>query len=63
MKTEQVPLRGGLMTLPQVAEYLAVSTRSVRRLIAQGEFKVLRIGRQLRVSPSDLESYLSRQRR
>jgi excisionase family DNA binding protein len=54
---------GGLMTLQQIAKYLAVSIRSVRRLIDQGELKSLRVGHQLRVSPRDLESYLSKQRR
>jgi excisionase family DNA binding protein len=37
-----------------------VSLRTVRRLVARGDLGVLRIGRSVRVSPSDLEAFLAR---
>lgn len=48
-----------LMTIPAAAELLAVSPRTVRRLIAEGELPAYRIGsRSLRVKASDVDELL-----
>jgi excisionase family DNA binding protein len=51
-----------LLRIPQVAEGLDVSTRTVRRLIAKGELVACRLGRSVRVHPEDLAAYVNRQR-
>ena len=51
-----VPLR----SVADVAAFLGVSTRTVRRLIAGGDLAVHRIGRSLRISEADLSAYLAR---
>jgi excisionase family DNA binding protein len=43
-----------LMTVEEVAAYLRVSTKTVRRQIAAGHIQAIRIGRSIRVSPEDL---------
>jgi len=47
-----------LLTLDQVADRLQVSMSTVRRRVADGELKTVRIGRALRVRPEDLEEYI-----
>ena len=51
-----------LLRIPQVAEGLDVSTRTVRRLIAAGELVACRFGRSVRVHPDDLVAYIRRRR-
>jgi excisionase family DNA binding protein len=51
-----------LMTIADAAETLAVSPRTVRRLIDQGALTATRVGRQIRVHPADLNEYLARSR-
>ncbi len=46
------------MTVSDVAEQLDVSEKTVRRLITGRVLKALRIGRNLRVTPEDFQSYL-----
>ncbi|MEO8656239.1 MAG: helix-turn-helix domain-containing protein [Ramlibacter sp.] len=48
-----------LMTVAEVASQLQVSTRTVRRLIAADELKVVRIGRAIRIHPADLKAYVT----
>ena len=43
-----------LMTVDDVAAYLRVSTKTVRRQIAAGHISAIRIGRLIRVSPEEL---------
>ena len=51
-----------LLTLPQVADRLQVSMSTVRRLVAAGKLKVVRIGsRNQRVRPDDLRAYIAAQ--
>ena len=50
-----------LLTLEDVAEALKVSVDTVRRIIADGEIKTIRVRRQLRIRESELEGYLRRQ--
>ena len=51
-----------LLTIPQTAEHLQVSTKSVRRWIESGELVAHRIGRQLRISWSDLQAFVRMRR-
>ena len=51
-----------LLTIDDVADQLAASTRHVRRLIARGELPAHRIGRLVRVSPDDLARFLAASR-
>ena len=47
-----------LLTVGEVAEILAVSDRTVRRLCASGELPHIYIGSQLRFEKTDLQNYL-----
>jgi excisionase family DNA binding protein len=51
-----------LYSIDAVAEMLGVSSKTVRRLIAIEEFRIHRIGRQIRISEADLAAYLARSR-
>jgi excisionase family DNA binding protein len=56
-----LPSRVRLLTLEQAAQMLAISKRTLERLIAGGEFSPpLKIGRSSRVAAEDVESYLQR---
>lgn len=46
-----------LLTLPEVAEVLQVSPKTVRRLVARG-FPHIRFGRVLRFDPADVHRWL-----
>lgn len=45
-------------TVAQVANLLAVSQRSVRRWIAQGQLLAHKFGRQVRISEIDLRTFV-----
>lgn len=47
-----------LMTIADAADVLAVSTRTVRRLIAGSALQSVRVGRQIRIHPADLDQFL-----
>lgn len=47
-----------LLTLRQAAERLQVSMSTIRRRVDEGEIPVVRIGRNIRVRPEDLEEYI-----
>jgi excisionase family DNA binding protein len=49
-----------LLSVQGVAALLSVSTKTVRRLIANGELQTHRIGVSHRVSEEDLRAYLAR---
>lgn len=51
-----------LLTEDQVAEYLVVSPRTVRRLVDQGELTCIKVGKGRRIHPEDLETFVERQR-
>lgn len=51
-----------LMTSEEVAEILHVDPVTIRRLINRGDLSAYRIGADYRIAPSDLTSYLQRQR-
>lgn len=54
--------KGKAMTIPEVADYLGVTERMVRRLIADGRLPKLKVGRLVRVHVDDLDNYVARQR-
>ena len=51
-----------LLTLNQTAEVLQVTTRTLHRWINTGELVVHRIGRQLRISETDLQAFIRTRR-
>lgn len=53
------PAFGCLLKIPQVAERLQVSERTVHRLIASGELAATRIGRSVRISEQALKALLT----
>lgn len=44
------------VTISEAAERLALSTKTVRRLIARGELPALRIGRSIRIPATALDT-------
>ena len=53
--------RGGLdplLTVSEVAKILRLSVRSVRRLIAENQLWVIRVGRAVRVRPEDVRAFI-----
>jgi excisionase family DNA binding protein len=51
-----------LLSIATVALQLDVSQKTVRRLIEDGELPIHRIGRQVRISESDLAAFIARSR-
>ncbi len=47
-----------LLTIPDVAERLQVSIKTVRRWIVSGDLPTVRLGRQIRIQPKDLDIFL-----
>ena len=56
-------IHGVLLSVSDVAEALAVSERTVRRMIATGEISIFRIGRSVRVRQLDIDALIGRQLR
>ncbi len=54
---------GRLLRLDEVAERLAISKSMAWKLVAYGQLRSVRIGRAVRVRPSDVEEYLARSTR
>ena len=52
------PVVDSLLTIEDVARHLACSTRTVRRLLDEGELPVIRLNRLVRILPSDLDRYI-----
>lgn len=48
-----------LLTLPEVAAYLSLSSKSVRRLVATRGLPHFRLGRVLRFDPADVSRWLA----
>lgn len=47
-----------LLTLDDVCDRLQVSDATIRRLVRDGDLKVVRIGRAVRVRPEDLDAFI-----
>lgn len=52
--------RLSFITVREAAESLRVSPATLRRLIAGGRIRAVRVGRSVRIDPRDLEAFLSR---
>jgi excisionase family DNA binding protein len=50
--------RSPLLTVAETADRLRISEKTVRRLIDRGELPSLRVGVQIRIDQSELESWL-----
>ena len=50
--------RNTLLTLAECADALGVSTRSIRRFIADGRLKAHRIGHVVRLDPGDIITFV-----
>lgn len=48
------------MSVPKVAELLAVSPKTIYRLVSNGELGCIRVGRAVRVTESQLNDYVAR---
>ena len=51
-----IPPRHPLLTIDDVATFLSVSTKTVRRMIGRGELPHIRVGRQARIRWESLEN-------
>ena len=54
------PIR--LLTISEAAEYLSISERSIKRLIARGDLPCIRVGSALRFAFADLEAFIAHNR-
>lgn len=52
-------VRGGFLTVAEVAQQLRVSTMTVYRLIHSGELAAARIGKSYRVRPADFDTFVA----
>jgi excisionase family DNA binding protein len=48
-----------VLTIEQVASFLQVSTKTIRRLIKDDKLKASKVGRVWRIKHEDIETYLS----
>ena len=51
-----------LLTVPQVAEMLAISKSHVHALRATGKLKFIKIGRSTRYDPADIKQFIEDQK-
>ncbi|AWB48179.1 DNA-binding protein [Gemmobacter aquarius] len=47
-----------LMTIPDAAEYVRVSTKTIRRWISRGDLPAAKLGFQWRIRPQDLARFV-----
>ena len=59
-KKAQSLAHSALMSVANVADALAVSIRTVRRMIAAGDIPIVRIGRAVRIRRVDVEALIGR---
>lgn len=62
-KKAQSLAHGALLSVADVADALALSTRAIRRMIASGELPTVRFGRAIRIRQIDLDALIGRQLR
>ena len=48
----------GMLDLREAAAQLSVAVSTVRRLVISGTIEAMRVGRQLRIAPQQLENYI-----
>jgi len=49
----------GMLDLREAAAQLSVAVSTVRRLVIAGTIEAMRVGRQLRIKPQQLEKYIN----
>ena len=54
--------RNRLLSIPEVAEFLNISSWQVRRLVWRGDLPAVRIGRLVRLDREDLDAYVTNQK-
>ena len=57
-----LPVQPVFLTLRQVADILAVSDKTVRRLIERGDLPRHKVGRQIRISERDFRDFVTLRR-
>ncbi len=58
--TSQKPVR--LLTPKEVADFLSVSARTIKRLVAEGNIPAVRVRNSMRFKLQDIEQYIERSR-
>ena len=53
--------KNAVLTVPEVADYLRVTTKTVYKLIGTGELASFRIGRAVRCRRQDVEQFITTQ--
>ncbi len=53
-RTELIPL----LTIPDVADFCRVSTKTVRRWIKADDLVAIKLGNQWRIAPNDLDRFI-----
>jgi|AP95_1055475.scaffolds.fasta_scaffold760335_1 excisionase family DNA binding protein len=53
-RTELAPL----LTIPDVADYCRVSTKTIRRWITANDLVAIKLGNQWRITPNDLDRFI-----
>ena len=56
--TSQKPVR--LLTPKEVADFLSVSARTIKRLVAEGNIPAVRVRNSMRFKLQDIEQYIER---
>ena len=59
---ERTQRRGGLLSIPEAADQLGVSEKTIRRTIQRGDLVAHRIGRLLRIAEGDLAAFVAQHR-
>lgn len=59
MRTGTAPSIPDLLTLEEAAQRIKMSTRHVRRLVAERRIAAHRLGRSVRINPDDLAAYVA----
>ena len=58
--TSQKPVR--LLTPKEAADFLSVSARTIKRLVAEGNIPAVRVRNSMRFKLQDIEQYIERSR-
>lgn len=61
--TQVTPVERRLFPIPDGANYLGVSIRQFKYLLADGEFAKVRIGARVLIDKKDLDAYVDRLKR
>ena len=51
--------KSALLRIDEVAAILTVSSKTIRRLVARGDLRAIRIGRSVRIHPSEIDRLIA----